>query len=187
MRNIFLTLRLMALLSFSFHFVGCSYVTTKHPLSNGGAVIGQEDFEGVWVANDKIVHVRLLKDGVALAAVGGWEGNHFLVRYAEIVLAQDFQRNFMSVRIHEENGEWMDSYFLFEYEFSKTGELLVWFPKPDMFKAMIEKERLRGVIKEHGWPQVLITNMPDEVRIAICDSDDSELFNYREPFLFRKL
>ncbi len=51
---------------------GCSSVKTKHPLSSNPKAIDQEEFEGAWLADDQIFHVKFASNGVAKVAGVEW-------------------------------------------------------------------------------------------------------------------
>ena len=75
---------------------GCSFVTTKHPLSAKPSTIDQEKFEGAWfgVEEDQIVHVRFADNGVARIATLEWGENQFRILHAEMIVTEGDEHNF---------------------------------------------------------------------------------------------
>ena len=167
--------------------VGCSAVTIKDPLSENPEPIDQEKFEGTWLMDDEVFHVKFGSNGVAQIAGMEWESNQFHIVHAEVIVTKGDKHNFLSVRV-QEDGEWMDEYFFLSYIFSENGDLVVWSPDVDMFEDKIENGHLQGVITEGKYStHVSITNSPLKLLKLINDPENMKLFEYGDPTIIRKI
>ena len=166
---------------------GCSSVKTKHPLSNNPKAIDQEEFEGAWLADDQIFHVKFASNGVAKVAGVEWGSNDFHIVHGEMIVTEGEEHNFLSIRFQEE-GKWMDDYFFLPYTFTDQDDLILWAPDADAFKDLIEKKKLQGVVEKGKYStNITITNAPTSLFKIINNPEDMKLFEYREPIVLRKI
>ena len=174
---------MVALLVFS----GCSTVTTTQPLSSDPKPIDKEQFEGVWLSNDQLLHVMFADNGVGKIAGLEWKDDQFNIARGEMIVADADGKNLLSVRF-EEDGKWPDEYFFVEYKFSEQGDLILWAPDPEAFKTLVEEKKLKGTVKQDkNSTNVTITNMP-EVFLKVVNSQESmKLFEYKEPVILKKI
>ncbi len=166
---------------------GCSSVTTQFPLPRNPKPIDQGEFEGAWLADDKVLHVQFASNDVANIATLEWESNQFHIVHGEMIVTKGEENNFLSVRFQKE-GVWMDAYYFLSYKLTDQGNLILWLPDPDSFEEMVDEKRLQGIIKKGKYStNIVITNTPAELLKIINDSHNSELFEYKEPIVLKRL
>jgi len=167
--------------------IGCSGVTTKYPLSDNPKPIDQDKFEGAWLMDNKVFHLKFASNGVAQISGVKWENDQFQLVHVEMIITKGDKHNFLSVRI-QEDGKWMDDYYLLSYMFSENGDLVVWSPNVDIFKNLVEKNHLQGVVTGDKYStNVSITNAPVRFLKLINDPENLTLFNYTKPTIIRKI
>lgn len=166
---------------------GCSSVTTRHPLSGNPEAIEKEEFEGTWIADDNVFHVKFAGNGVAQIAGVEWESDQFHIVHGEMIVTKGNEHNFISVRF-EENGKWMDDYAFLSYKFTDQGDLVLWVPDIDVFEEMVEKNLLQGVVRKGQYStNITITDTSAKILEIINNPDNLKIFRYREPVFLRKL
>lgn len=167
--------------------LGCSSVTTIQPLPWKIETADQERFEGTWIFADGSLQIRFAATGVARFAGLDWEDDRFQLERGEMTICHGEELDFLSVRT-EEDGTWMDRYYLVQYRFTDEGDLVLWLPNAEAFADAIAQGRLEGTVEgEDCCKDVTITGPPDALLALIDDADDSELFDYREPMILRRV
>ena len=168
--------------------LGCSSVTTRHPLSNNPEAIDHEKFEGVWlVDDDEVLHVKFTGNGIARIAGFEWESDQFNITHVEMIVTEGDEHNFLSVRFQEE-GKWMDDYYFLACKFTEKGDLVLWLPNVDAFEEAIGKKKLSGIINEDQYStNITITDVPEKLFEYINGPDNLNLFDYKEPIIIYKI
>jgi hypothetical protein len=162
---------------------GCSSVTTVNPLSLETKPLDKDKFEGTWLLGKESVSVRFASNGVARIAGVRWENDQFRLEQREMIITEGEEYNFLSIRF-EEDGKWTNQFFFLQYHFTEEGDLLLWLPNSKVFEEAIKTNRLQGVKHNSG---VIITNTPGELLKFINNSDNLQLFEYREPIVVKKV
>lgn len=167
--------------------VGCSSVTTPYPLSDPPKPIDQDKFEGTWLIDDAVFHLKFARNGIAQVAGVEWENDQFQLIHFEMIVTKGETHNFLSVRIQEE-GTWLDEYHLLSYTFSDHGDLVIWNPHVDGFKKLLEEKHLQGIVTDGKYStDISITNAPVRLLEWLNDPEHLTLFNYTEPTILRKI
>ena len=165
--------------------VGCSSVTTVEPLPWKVEAADRMRFEGTWLVGDDALQIRFTETGVARFAGLDWEGGRFQLEQGEMTICRGDELDFLSVRT-QEDGAWMDGYYLVQYRFTDEGDLVLWLPNPEAFAEAITAGRLEGTLEGEGCcPDVTITSPSEALLGLIDDADDRELFDYREPMILK--
>lgn len=85
-------------------------------------------------------------------------------------------------------GEWGDEYLFAAYTFSGDGDLIVWAPNFKRFEELVAEGRLEGVTdNEELESELLLTGSADEILEILDAPENRDLFDYTEPFVFRKV
>jgi len=167
--------------------LSCSSVTTVQPLPWKVEPGDQERFEGTWLVGDDSLQIRFAGGDMARFAGLEWEDGQFQLEQGEMIICHGKHLTFLSVRTRED-GTWMDRYYLVQYKFTDTGELVLWLPDVDAFADTIAQNRLEGTVDGDGsGTDVTITSGPDALLALIDVPDDRALFDYREPIILKKV
>lgn len=167
--------------------LGCSSVTTVDPLPWKTEPTDQERFEGTWLIGDGALQIRFAETGVARFAGLDWQDGRFQLEQGEMTICHGEELDFLSVHA-QEDGAWMDGYYLVQYRFTDDGDLVLWLPDPEAFADAVTEGRLEGTVEGEGCcKDVIVTSPPAELLELIDDADDLELFDYREPMILRRL
>jgi hypothetical protein len=172
-----------------FLFVAGCTVETRYPLSAQPKTVDKDKFEGVWLFDTFPVAVRFADNGVAKLATLQWEDDQFHLIHGEMVVIEGEKDNFISLRVQEGVGKWMTDYYLLQYKFTEEGYLLFWWPNQKAFAAAIEKNLLSGAVRRvmDSISGVTLTSPPDELLKFIDDPERRDLFDYRDPWVLRKI
>lgn len=166
---------------------GCSSVTLKQPLPPMADPAELAAFEGEWVSEGQILHLRFGTDGIGRLAGLDWRDDRFAVEEGELVVSKGAERSYLSVRMTE-NGKWLDGYYLVQYRFTGQEDLILWLPNVAAFAEAVTKGRLAGVVEKGSRAgSVVITSPPDKVLAFLNDPANGSLFDYREPMVVKKL
>jgi hypothetical protein len=167
--------------------LGCSSVTTVHPLPWRIEPADQGRFEGTWLVGDDSFQIRFADNGVARFAGLDWEDDRFRLEQGEMTICRGEHLGFLSVRT-QEDGEWMNHYYLVQFKFTDPGELLLWLPNADAFAEAVAQNRLEATVDGDGTgTDITITSPPEALLELIDDPDDLELFDYRDPIVLRRV
>jgi hypothetical protein len=174
-------------IGFALMSIGCSSVTTVHPLPWKTEPADQDRFEGTWLVGDDSFQIRFADSGVARFAGLDWEDDQFRLEQGEMIICRGEHLGFLSVRT-QEDGEWMDHYYLVQFKFTDPGELLLWLPEADAFADAIARNRVEGAVDGDGaGTDITITSPPEALLDLIDDPDDLELFDYKSPLILRRV
>lgn len=165
----------------------CSSVSTSFPLSDDPKPIDQKEFEGAWLVDEEVFHVRFDSNGVAQTAVVEWKSNEFHIVRGEMTVAEGEENNFLSIRF-QEDGKWTNNYFFLSYTFTEDHDLILWAPDVEAFEELLEKKELQGIVEKDQYStSITITNEPALFLKCINDPDNLKLFQYRDPLILKKL
>lgn len=166
---------------------GCSSVSTKHPLTKEPQAIDQERFEGAWLMETTVLHVKFASNGIAQFVGLEWKDDDFQMFRGEMIVTKGDEHNFLSVRI-QQDGQWTDRYFFVQYRFTDHGELVVCRLNNDVFEQALEQKVLQGVIDKQDYStEIRITSEPEKLLEFINDPGNLTLFDYTEPMILRKI
>lgn len=170
-----------------FLICGCSTVVTKNPLTTDPNSYGRDNFEGSWLIGDNIYFIRFAANGIARIAVVVWEDDRYQLGHGEMIVKKGDKSNYLSVRF-KQDPEWMDDYIILQYLFTDTGDLVLWIPNADIFEKAIKDKKLQGVIKKKKFSKdITITSDPAKLLDFLSESDNLNLFDYREPIILRRV
>ncbi len=166
---------------------GCSFVTTRQPLSSAPEPIDRDKFEGAWLSEEEVVFIRFAASGVARLAGLDWKDDQFQMVQGEMIITRGKKNNFLSVRF-QEDGKWMDRYYLLQYKFTDQDELLLWFPNEDVFAKAVEEGKLEGEVKQdpHG-DDIFITDAPEKILRFIENPGPLQFFKTGKPLILKKI
>ncbi len=163
---------------------GCSSVCTPQPLGAAPYPVDR-GIEGTWRVGDSLLAVRFASNGVARIAGLEWKDDRFRVREGEAVVAEGKTRRFLSVRFRED-GTWPERYGLLQYAPAGPGELVLWAPDPERFRAAVTSGLLEGFVeKTNRFLRVTLTHAPDALLAFIDRPDAPPLFQYEKPMVLR--
>jgi hypothetical protein len=168
--------------------ISCSSVTSKYPLSANPEPIDQKNFEGVWqVDNDEVVQIKFANNGIAMIAGLEWQSDQFIIMRGEMIVSEGNEHNFLSIRF-KEKGKWMDGYLFLPYKFTEQGDLILWPPVVDAFEEAIREKILQGTIEMGEYStSIMLTSSPEKLFNFINNSDNFNLFDYRDPIILLKV
>ncbi len=167
---------------------GCSPVTTMKPLSDSPQPVDKEKFEGTWMMDKEIVHIRFDSKNVARIAGVGFRDDAYYMEEGEMIVTAEEKGNLISVRFRED-GKWMDKYYLARYSFPTEDYLLVWLARPEFFETAVNGKKLKGTAEKQsaGSADVTLTGSSEEILKFIREADPSTVFELDEPMILRKL
>lgn len=165
---------------------GCG-AAMKAPLPPAPLTQADRDrFEGAWIGgkNDGVFELRFGCDGVGKLAITEWDDDKFHMVRAEVLFTQGKQGGqFLSIREEMEAGGWSD-YTPAKYRFVSPSSLVVWLPRMQPFSDAVRAGKLRGKSDKF---EILLTSPPEVVLSFIDMPDDTTLFDYADPFTFRRI
>ena len=168
---------------------GCTVVTTAHPLTSTTARLDRTEFEGHWLLGagdqDTILSVRFSRDGIGHVGVVEWERERLSLRGGEMIVGargRPGAPRCLSIRLKTEDG-W-SSYLLAAYRFADNGDLVLWPPRPEAFRAALESKRLQG---EESSGEMVLTSTADELSRFLGDPESGELFKSDSPLVLRRV
>jgi len=168
--------------------IGCSSVTTLQPLPRSSDLAERARFEGVWISDDDLIQVRFDKDGLGHFAGLGWDDEKFKLERGEMIVAAGKDLGFLSVRVEEDDGEWMHRYYLLQYRFTDSGDLVLWNPQPEPFADAVDAGTLEGTVeRSDSGVDAVILGQPADLLAFIDDPEDLTLFDYRDPMIFKRI
>lgn len=166
---------------------GCSSVTVRQPLPLMADAAELADFEGDWVSEGQVLHLRFGADGIGRLAGLEWRDDRFIVNEGELVVSRGAERSFLSVRLTE-NGSWLEGYYFVQYRFTGQGDLVLWLPDAAAFADAVAKGKLAGTVeKGSNAGSVAIASPPEKLLAFLTDPANGSLFDYREPMIVKKL
>jgi hypothetical protein len=166
---------------------GCSSVTVKQPLPWMADTTELAAFEGEWVYEGQVLHLRFGSDGIGRLASLKWRDDRFVADEGEFIVSKGAERSFLSVRIME-NGEWLEGYYVVQYRFTDQGDLILRQPEVAAFVDAVANGRLAGVVEKVGHAgSVVITSPPEKVLAFLNEPANGSLFDYGEPIILKKL
>jgi len=163
---------------------GCQSVTSRYPLGPPHIPQDKEKLEGTWyVDKDAVLSVKFSNYSVARVAGVEWKNDQFQMIEMEMIATEKNNQRFLSGRVRD-NGIWENRYFFAKYTFSNQGDLIYWLPNFMMFEAAIKKNQLQGAIEDKA---ISITSKPDVLLNFITAPENTNLFEYNEPKILRKV
>ena len=166
---------------------GCSAVTTMYPLSENPEPIDKDKLEGSWLLNNEVFQVKFASNGVAQIAAVQWKSNQFQIVHAEMTVTKGDKHNFFSLR-SQEDGKWMDKYYLLQYMVTQNNDLVVWNANVDEFENIVKSQILPGTIQKNKSSTIVsITNAPTKLLKLINGPENIKLFDYKSPIILRKI
>ncbi len=169
---------------------GCSAVTISQPLPLTEKPADQARLEGIWsMSDDEPVYLRFASNGVAQLAGVEWDEdeNAFHLERCELIFSDGEHARFLSLRCFED-GAWEEEYSFLRYVVTSDGDLVLWLPSPDAFKEAIAEGRLKGVVSQGKQStSVTVTDDPAVLLALIDDPKRTDLFDYTEPMVVKKL
>lgn len=161
-----------------FAFAGCSSVSSVNPV--GRMLTGDisAEFNGSWMGSEgHQLQVHCDSAGALVFAVTEWKEDQgkFVLEQGQGVLREIGDQ--IVFNYAEKEGEY--AFFLIR---AADGQLVVWSPDVDEFRALIEAETLAGRIEddEHS-TQIVLTGTSEEISTLIEKRDLSKLFEWSEP------
>ena len=161
-----------------FALAGCSSVSSVHPV--GRVLTGDlsEELNGSWMGSEgHQLQIRCDSDGALSFAVAEWKEDQgkFALDTGEGVLREIGDQ--IVFNYAEDEGEY--AFFLIR---AFDGQLIVWSPDVDEFRALVEDESLAGRVEddEHS-TQIILTGTSEEITKAIENLDFSKLFEWSKP------
>ncbi|MGA9117312.1 MAG: hypothetical protein WB626_11095 [Bacteroidota bacterium] len=167
---------------------GCSSVTTLLPLRGGADEARMARYEGTWLMEDRVIHVRRPDSGAVRLAALEWGRGGFRMEQGEMYVTQAGDPDYLSVRLCEK-GEWMESYYLLLARFTDGGDLILWAPLQDSFLDALRRGELPGRTAGTGLPgeSVLLTGPPDSLLGFLRRRGAEETFDLLSPMILRRL
>lgn len=170
---------------------GCSAVLSTEPVGNEPLVLLAEEWDGTWSDSEDFLEIRVVEPeagrlGVAWIeySVNGFDLEHldvWLRRSGDVIFA-----NVLEVSDEDpgtdgsvdDTGAEAEPYAFFRLA-REDGKLVVWNPKLEAFKALVEDGKLPGTVTEGG--DVVLGTLSD-AQLALLASDDSaHLWSWKEP------
>lgn len=166
---------------------GCSSVVTVQPLPQTRDQREHALLEGEWLSEDSVVSLRFASDGVGRIAALDWRDDRFQIEEARLMICKGVAGSYFTVRVRE-HGAWEDNYYFARYRLTSRGDLLVWVPTVDVFRAAVAAGRLEGTVAKGKWgTSVTVTSAPEKLLAFLEGRHNGNLFEWEEPIILRRL
>ena len=170
---------------------GCSTVTSVEPIGKQPLVLVADEWDGTWSDSEDFLEIRVIDpDAGRLEAAWIEIGDDgFELERVEVLLRQSGSSVFGNARELGRNGEVesggdVETQFVF-FRLSREGDkLILWDPKLEAFRSLVEAGTLPGTVTEDG--DVVLEPMTTEQLEWLSSDRSSELWDWTEPGILRR-
>jgi hypothetical protein len=170
---------------------GCSAVLSTEPVGSEPLALLAEEWDGTWSDSQDFLELRVIdsESGRLGVAWVEYRGDDFDLERLDVWLRKSGDVIFANVLEVADDDEGTDGsvddttsgadpYALFRV--SREGEkLIVWSPKLDAFKALVEEGKLPGTVTEGG--DVVLGSLSDAQLTLLASDESAHLWSWQEP------
>ncbi|GAB4108109.1 MAG: hypothetical protein Kow00105_14190 [Phycisphaeraceae bacterium] len=145
-------------------FSGCKSVVSDHLIGEPLAAEDVQEFEGIWLMGEKVLHVGHLKDNILIAGSMEWEEGEFEIEQHTLVLTTKDDAVFLQMVPEKEDGEARDDNIETEDDHQPwvlVGRLaspvsiddrllVIYLPEFDQFEKCLNGGQITGELEDEG-------------------------------------
>ena len=163
---------------------GCDYVVSKRPVGESPVALEESEWKGTWLHGDGPITVRIAdaKEGrLEVAWVEEKEGA-LVLESVDAWLRESGEWIFASFAGID--GDLDQAGYLWGRLVREEDQLLLWWPRPEQFRRLVEEGLLPGKIEDGD---VLLGDLEPEHLAIVTSEEHGMLFAWDEPMTFHRL
>ncbi len=175
--------RVITFLLFASLFVGCSIVKTPVPFGLKPVEIEPGHFSGRWEMDDEdddTLEIKILDEANAVLELSYRDGDGMRKIKAHLLVGKKWQ--YVSLPAADDGSD--SEGYLFGLIKSTPNRIIVWVPKVEKFKQLIEAGKISGKV---GKDEVTLDKVTPEVIDIIESEENGFVFEWLEPLILTKL
>ncbi|MFV2005639.1 MAG: hypothetical protein ACC650_10550 [Gammaproteobacteria bacterium] len=169
-------LKLLSVLVLLAFLGACTTVKSVNQLGKDNYILDKDEWEGTWIAGDGslqlyIVDIKLAEIEIVFIEKGE-------IKKYQVFLRQNGKDSYMNLVAE-------DGRYYFAKYIKRKNQIITWLPSIKMLKTAISNRKLEGIINEEK--DLLIKSDKNTLNKYFIENKGKMLFEYEEPFVFRKL